>query len=68
MVLKVCGIIVAEGSEVELALYTLVLLESLRMKQEHDEQEQLKNEINIDEMLKNISFDDLFRRERDDDE
>jgi len=64
MKLKVFDIIVAEGNEMELALYTHILLESMRLKAEHDK----ANEAS--EWLKkygNMSLEELMRMEQEDD-
>lgn len=64
MIVKVCNdFIIAEGTELECAIYTHALLESLRLKHEHDKKEE------VDEWLKkygDMTFDELMKRERDD--
>lgn len=40
MKLKVCEIVTAEGTEMELAFYTAVLLETFRMKNEADKKKE----------------------------
>lgn len=65
MIIKVCNdFIIAEGTELECAIYTHALLESLRLKHERDKKEE------VDEWLKkygDMTFDELMKRERDDD-
>lgn len=65
MQLKVMNIIVAEGTEVECAMYTHTLLEIFRLKSEFDKKKE------TDEWLKkygDMTFDELMKRERDDEE
>ena len=59
------GVIVAEGSEMECALYTHVLLQLLRLQTEHDKKKE------VDEWMKKFgdkTFDELMKMERDEEE
>ena len=65
MKLKVFDIVEVEGTEIECAMYTCVFLEALRLKNEHDKKQE------VDEWLKKygeMTFDELMRKERDDEE
>lgn len=59
------GFLIAEGTELECAIYTHALIESIRMKQEFDKKQE------VDEWLKKfgeMTFEELMKRERDDEE
>lgn len=65
MTLKMFDTFIAEGTEMELALYTAILLDVLKQKHEHD-QKQMDAE-----WLKQFgdpSLGDLMRREQEEDE
>ena len=65
MKVTVMGIIVAEGSELECAIYTAAFLETLRLKQEHDKNKE------AEEWLKKygeMTFEQLMNKERDEGE
>lgn len=58
-------VIVAEGSELECAIYSAAFLETIRLKQEHDKKQE------VDEWLKkygDMTFEELMKRESDDEE
>lgn len=65
MKLKVFDIIVAEGTEIECAMYTCIFLEALRMKNEHDKQQEVEDWL---EKYGSMTFEELMRREREDGE
>lgn len=57
--------IVAEGSEVECAMYTHCLLQFMRMQTEHDKKKE------VDEWMRkfgNKTFEELMKMERDEEE
>lgn len=65
MTLTLMGVLVAEGTETELAAYTGMLLELLKLKAQHDKKKE------EDEWLKqfgDLSLGDLMRREQEEDE
>lgn len=65
MKLNVCEIITVEGTEMELAFFTAVLLETFRMKSEADKKKE------VDNWLKKYgdkTFDELMKMERDEEE
>lgn len=62
MKLKVFDVIIAEGSEMECAMYTCIFLETLRMKSEMDKKRE------VDEWMKKYgdkTFEELMKMERD---
>lgn len=65
MKLKVFSVIEAEGTEPELALYTLVLVEALRMKQEADKKSETEAWL---KKFGDMTFEELMKRERDEEE
>ena len=65
MKLKVCEIITVEGTEMELAFFTAILLETFRMKNDADKKKE------VDDWLKKYgdkTFEELMRMERDEEE
>lgn len=59
------NVIIAEGSELECAIYSAALIETIRLKQEHDKKQE------VDEWLQkygDMTFDELMKREREDEE
>ena len=65
MKLTVFDVMVAEGTEIECAMFACVFLEALRMKDEHDKKKE------VDEWLEkygDMTFDELMRKEREDGE
>ena len=62
MTLKIFDIIIAEGTEVECAVYTHALLESFRLKNEMEKKKEVE-----DWMKKygNMTFEELMKKERD---
>lgn len=65
MKLKVCEIITVEGDEMELALFTAILLETFRMKNDADKKKE------VEDWMKKYgdkTFDELMRMERDEEE
>ena len=65
MKLTVFNGFVAEGTEAELAFYTLLLVESFRLKKEHDDK------VEVDEWMKKYgdkTFEEIMRMEREDEE
>lgn len=65
MKLKVCEIITVEGTEMELALFTAILLETFRMKNDADKKKE------VDDWMKKYgdkTFDELMKMERDEEE
>ena len=65
MKLTVFNGFVAEGTEAELAFYTLLLVESFRLKKEHDDK------VELDEWMKKYgdkTFEEIMRMEREDEE
>ena len=63
MQLKIAGIIIAEGSETELALYTHALLEIFRLKHEMEQAETEKQQADFERRILRA----LFHKEEDDD-
>lgn len=65
MILKVLGgIMEAEGKEIELAVYTHCLLEIFRLKHEFDKQQDAENWM---EKFGNMTFEELIKREQEED-
>ena len=65
MKLTVFNGFVAEGTEAELAFYTLLLVESFRLKKEHDDK------VEVDEWMKKYgdkTFEEIMKMEREDEE
>lgn len=62
------GIIVAEGSELECAIYTHALIESFRLKFERDEKEKVHKEAELLNKFGDMTFEDLLKMERDGEE
>lgn len=65
MQLRIMDIIVAEGTEIECAMYTHTLIEIFRLKNEYDKRKE------TEEWMKKfgeMTFDELMKRERDDEE
>ena len=65
MKLKVCEIITVEGTEMELALFTAILLETFRMKNDADKKKE------VEDWMKKYgdkTFEELMRMERDEEE
>lgn len=65
MKLTVFNGFVAEGTEAELAFYTLLLVESFRLKKEHDDR------VEVDEWMKKYgdkTFEEIMKMEREDEE
>ena len=67
MKVKVCEIIVAEGNEMQCAIYTYMLLDMLKQMVEKEQKTDAKKQADIiDELLRRMPFDELIKRERED--
>lgn len=64
MTLKVMGIIEAEGKEIELAVYSHCLLEIFRLKYKYDQEKEAEDWM---EKFGNVSFEELMKREQEED-
>ena len=65
MKVTIMGIIVAEGNELECAIYSAAFIETFRLKQEHDKKKE------VDEWLKkygDMTFEQLMNKEREEEE
>lgn len=65
MELNVLGIIIAKGTPVDLAAYTMAVIEFLKAKLKLDEDEKVKDELKLTEMFRDITFEDLMKMEQD---
>lgn len=65
MMLKVMGIIEAEGTALDLAMYTHTLLEIFRIKHEFDKKRDVEEWM---EKFGDMTFEELMRKEREDEE
>lgn len=66
--LSMFDIFVAEGTELECAMYTTALLELLRRQDESNKEKAAKHELEMLEKFGSMTFEDLIRRERDESE
>jgi hypothetical protein len=65
MKLKVFEVIVAEGTEIECALYTHVLIDIFRMKSEFDKKKEVEDWM---KKFGDMTIDELMKREREEEE
>ena len=65
MTLTVFDSFTAEGSATEVAIFTFCLLDLLKIKDEHDKDKKAKEWM---EQFGNLTFEELMKREQEDDE
>lgn len=68
MVVKVMDVIAAEGSELECALFTYALIEIFRHRFEKEEKDKVHMEAELLEKLGNMTFEELWKMERGEEE
>lgn len=64
MKLSIFDLIIAEGEEAELAMYTLVLLDMMKKFYEHEKEEMTKKELGLHELFSKMTLEQLMKREQ----
>ena len=65
MKVRMFGMVEAEGTEAEMAAYTMMMLECMKAAKEHEDMKAAEKEVSIMEELMRTPLDELLKREQD---
>ena len=66
--LRFMDVFVIEGNAEELSMYTYIIINLLKKQFEKERAEEAEKEMKLSDFFRNMSFDELLKRERDEEE